>query len=192
MTLFWQGIFSLSESSPVSEFFARAPDFLRAHAVSFTGRSIQRSKADEVPKEIPARLQALWEARLKRTTSKDRAEVQAFGLWISSPLFEPVWMLKRAMKTLELTEGAIEGWDEVLRHLIVVASVQPVEVMGVLHSMLQSEGAWLDIYSRRLELHKLLSAVAKQGNEDALVMVARVVHHLGSLGFHDFRGLLEP
>src|SRR5207249_10988126 len=115
---FWQGIFSLSEGSPVSEFFAKASDFLRAQAVAFAGRSLQRSKADEVPKEIEARLQALWESRLERLTSANREELQAFGYWISSPHFEPEWMLKRARKTLELTGGAIGDGDEILRHLI--------------------------------------------------------------------------
>lgn len=72
-----------------------------------------------------------------------------------------------------------------------MAADHPIEVMGVVQTILRGEGTGIEIYACQSELRALLEVVAKKDSREALGVLGEVVHHLGSLGFHQFRDLLE-
>ncbi len=191
MTLYWHGSLSLDEKSPVSEFFDKLAPFLRAYAISFIGTSLQKVPPDKVTHETRKRLRDLWEMRVERAKSGDSEELEAFGFWAASEVFDASWMLGQLKKTLERTGGSIGVGYQVLAKVALMAGEYPNEAVELLNLMVRFDTTGMAIYRWKEDARSLLQTVIDGNDEEAIRVARAVINYLGSIGFHEFRDLLN-
>src|SRR5207248_9371089 len=94
MIIYWVGRLKLNDT-PIVEFYGRAPEDLRAHALDFIGRALKNSP--DVPSDQLDRLKLLWERRLATNTEtggqKSPKEIGKFAVWFWSGKFDDNWAL---------------------------------------------------------------------------------------------------
>ncbi|MDP9485562.1 MAG: hypothetical protein M3Q49_07195 [Actinomycetota bacterium] len=113
MALLWRGKLAFGDEDGILEtFYARASDPLRRGAAGFLGRHL-RARTDGVPQKELARLEGLWERRL-RSAAEDREtpageELGAFAWFFLSGKFDEAASIERLERALGL--GADVGRD---------------------------------------------------------------------------------
>ncbi len=191
MAFYWRGRLGLDDPL-LAAFWQRATDGLRAHAITFVGRSLERTEGD-VPEKILERLKQLWERRLAAARQAQDAsdfveEMTAFGWWFVSGKLDVDWALAQLSASLRLTRKS-EPDQMVLERLAETAQTHPRESVECLRMIAEGDREGWSIYASRDHVRTILEAGLRNPGtaEDA----RRVVNYLGSRGFLDFRGLLE-
>lgn len=191
MVFYWRGKLSLDDSLFAS-FWQKAPDDVRAHALSFVGLSLEQTEGDISP-EILERLKQLWEWRLDTAKAAPQRsdfekEIAAFGSWFVSEKFEVGWSLNQLYAALEFA-GKTELMNMVLEHLSMTAGVEPLLSVKCLRLIAEGDREGWELYSSSNHVRSIL----QQGLQNTLSkeQAERVVHYLGSRGFLDFRDLLK-
>jgi hypothetical protein len=93
----------LNESEGLlADFYARASDSLRGHALGIAGTSL---RTKEVPPQVLARLLTLWKRRLEaaRSAKPDTphaAELAAFGSWFVVGKLDDIWAIEQLKEAL--------------------------------------------------------------------------------------------
>jgi len=189
MTFYWRRKIEIDDSLFV-EFWLKAPDSLRGHAIEFIGRAL---KATEKPisEEIINRLKALWLKRIESAKKKPEdheKEMAAFGWWFISGQFDSEWLVKELHEVLEQTKK-IEVADEVIGRLAAIAESYPLQAVECL--MFIAEGdkeGWL-ISAVSNDATKILKVALD--NPVSIDEAKKTINYLGSRGFLDFRELLK-
>lgn len=191
MVFYGRGKLSLDDSL-FARFWQKAPDAVRAHALTFVGRSLKQTQGN-IPAEVLERLKQLWEWRF--TAAKEapqpsdfEKEIAAFGWWFVSEKFDVAWSLAQLYAALQLVRKT-EPAHMVLEHLSKTANTEPLLSVNCLRLIGEGDREGWGLYASRNHVRITL----QQGLQDARSKqeAEKVIHYLGSRGFLDFKDLLK-
>lgn len=194
MVFYWRGKLRLEEVNGLQEqFWQKAKEELRGHAIEFIGRSLGNTEGI-VPPEILQRLITLWNRRLAETkgasSPKDYSvEMASFGWWFISKKFEESWAVMQLLEALRIS-GKIEADHLVLKQLADLVQRMPNEAVQCLECLVKGDRQGWNIYHWRMEIRTILSNAIQNGGEIAEIAMD-LIHYLGSRGYLEFRNLLQ-
>lgn len=195
MVLYWRGKLSLDESDGLlAQFYTKADDTLRGHALSFVGRSLPDRTAT-VPAEIIEKLKILWERRLVAAQAAipliaHAAELVAFGWWFVSARFNDAWAIAQLTEVLKLV-GKVELDHMVVERLSLLAVDMPRQVVECLRLMIEGDKEGWGILGWREYARTILTTAIQSPNAEARQVSVDLVHRLGARGYFEFRDLLQ-
>lgn len=189
MTFYWRGKIELIDAI-LTEFWSKAPDSLRGHAIEFIGRAFKTTEKP-VSEEIINRLKALWVKRIesaKNSPEDHEKEMSAFGWWFASGGFDAEWAVKQLHEVLKQTKK-IEVADEVLERLAAIAESYPLQAVECLRFIAEGDKeGWL-ISAVSNDAKKILKVALDNAVSER--EAKKTINYLGSRGFLDFRELLK-
>lgn len=189
MQLYWRGRITLDPGELLDRFNARASDELIGRMVEYVGRSMSESK-EQIPAEVLDRLQRLWAQRLQQVMDKQHPkEMAAFGWWFNSGYFEDAWALDHLHQSLLRSSGAMEPKLDTLQRLARLAEKYPSAVIVCTEMIVNAE--LIDVILWVEDLKRILSTVIRVGDAEASKTAGRLIHSLGSRGYHEYRELLQ-
>lgn len=195
VTLYWQGTIDLNEPKGIlDEFFARAPEALRAHALEYVGFSLYQTN-DEVPTEIIERLKTLWSWRSEGLgyAPSDKVgsqELAKFGLWFGSGKFDDSWALTELVGVLRrnLRVDASHLVVERLSNTVDLMPALSVECLGLL---VADDGQTRLIPNWLHSSREILAKALTSGNAEASAGARALINLLGARGYLDLGNLLS-
>jgi hypothetical protein len=190
MILYYRGLLKLGDAL-LQSFFEKAPDNLRAYALTFVGQCLRNSPG-EIPATVLTRLRVLWEWRLEVETSKSKpgVELSAFGWWFSSAKFEKKWALTQLLTVLGSVEK-VELDHEVIKTLVELANDSPEQVVECLSLMVQGLGGPLLVIASSEEIRSILNSAIQSESAPATEKAKTLVNRLSAMGHLEFRVLLK-
>lgn len=188
MIYYWRG--KLEHNDPLlMEFWAKAPDKIRGHAIEFVGRALMQTK-NEIDCDILKRLQNLWEDRISKTKSnpdKNQKEISSFGWWFISEKFDLEWSLTKLAEALRCFPKS-ESDHMVIEQLSKNVEAYPDKVLECLDLLVRGHKEPWVIELNKQHIRKILQVAL--GRDDLRDQARRIINYLGSRGFIDFRDLL--
>ena len=192
MAFYWRGRLDLDD--PVGllhRFYETADDALRAHALSFVGRSLYNTPG-QLSRGVAERLTTLWAHRLCAALTNDSSsclgEVAAFGWWFASGRFGDAWSMSQLEQVLAVTRE-VEADRLVVERLSALATAFPLESVGCLGSLIESAPTW-HLHAWHDHARAVLVAALRSGSESARQVAAELINRLGARGYMQFRTLL--
>lgn len=190
MTYYWRGHYPIEdETGLLYQFFARASDQVRAEAIEFIGRSLDRTN-DPVESVVLDRLQRLWAQRFdeaRQVPATHQAELRAFGWCFGSGKFEPRWAVQNLLDVLRLTQS-IEPDFQVLERLPDHAGAFPLEVLECVKRLIEGQRSHVELSSWGEDLRRIFSQTrnhpapeVRQASDDVIEVLGR----FGHLGYAD-------
>jgi len=138
MILYWSGRLNLDDAT-MKEFYDRASEELRAHALEFIGRALKN--ANGVPFDQIQRLKSLWEKRLATNTeqrkNKSPKELAQFAVWFWSEKFDDEWALTQLIASIKASED-IEPEFFVLDRLARTSANMPLQSLIALDLLIRA------------------------------------------------------
>lgn len=190
LTFYWRGLLSL-QSSLLSEFFERAPDELRQHALEFIGRSLRSEGNVPISIEVLERLRILWEARLAHAAmSNNGKELAAFGWWFISGKFDEEWRCNQLLAALRRS-GSVDAEWEVAKALIPLTNSRPLYVLEVLRLLVEADKQGWSIYGWQDEARQILADAFSLRRPEVNAAAKEVVDLLVTKGHFQYRQLLN-
>lgn len=195
MVLYWQGILDLEEPNGLMEkFWTQASEPLKGYALDFIGRSLCSTK-NTVPPEILNRLKALWGKRLliaRRASDpiNHNDEMTMFGWWFVSGKFEYEWSIAQLVEALSISKKT-NPEHLVVERLATLATTMPKQTLQCLEAIVKGDRESFGIYVWNEQARKILIAAIQSGEVDVAAATRKLINHLGSRGFHEFRDLLQ-
>lgn len=191
MVFYWRGKLPLDDPL-FTAFWDKAPDAVRAHALTFVGRSLEQTEG-QIESGILDRLMQLWEKRISAATeaqqpSEFEKEIAAFGWWFVSAKFDVEWSLRQLYEVLKLVRKT-EPPHIVLERLAETTKTEPLLSVKCLRLIAEGDREGWEIYSSREHVRGVL----QQGMQDPNTRqeAEGAIHYLGRRGFLDFRDLLQ-
>ncbi|MBX6764609.1 MAG: hypothetical protein IRY88_13155 [Rubrobacteraceae bacterium] len=191
IVFYWRGKLVLDDSLLV-DFWNKASDDLRAHAIAFAGRALKQTKED-IPAAVMNRLKELWERRLAAAKKAQRPsdfekEIAAFGWWFVSGKFDAEWVIMQLVEALQIV-GKAEPDHMVVEKLAEIVETYPLEAVKSLKVIVEGDREGWGIYGWREYVSEILrvtlqDVTAKEKAED-------LIQYLGSRGYFEFRNLLH-
>lgn len=187
MTFYWRGKLNLDDPDGIlSEFWRKASDPIRGHALSYIGRSLDQWK-DTVPPQPLQRLKLLWEGRL--TAAKEAAtpdnyitEMSAFGWWFVSEKFEDTWAIKQLDEALKIA-GKVEHEEAVVERLASLSQNMPREAVRCLEALVKGDRDDWRIHGWREHIRTILATALREADPETRTAAENLVHYLGSRGY---------
>ena len=195
MTLYGRGQLGLEddgsdEEGLLRQFFKKAIPDIRRHTIDFVARTFDGD--DEIPAEVIARFQTLWDlywAGHGQVDAKEKPDAWLFGQWFSCGKFPEQWALDRFEKFVEINPTPEPG-HKIVEKLAEIAHVDVLKAVRILDRMVRGnrEGwrihDWLDSAETILK-----QAMNTRGDErhcaDALI------DYLGRRGYSELGNLLK-
>ena len=197
LTFYWRGkIAPLSEAGPLRQFYANAPDKLRATATGFIGRTL-KNDTGEIPADIIQKIEALWETRIElaRQYGGDgsfQQELTEFGWWFVSKKLSDDWSVEQLLEVLKITKK-IDPDLWVVERLAELSSGMPRKVVQCLGLIVDGDDKGWGILGWKDDAQKVLATVLASADATARQLARELVHKLGGRGYFEFRSLLaEP
>ncbi len=193
MWLYWWGKLSLDDEL-ICEFFARASDVIRGHALHFLGYSAYSDKEGPAPDTIN-RLCILFDGRLMVAKSsmdkeKYRPELAAFGWWFASDEFDLNWSIPTLLDVLRIV-GRVEVEHLVVERLAQLTKQSPEECAVCLSLLAEGLDDVLGVYGWETHGRTVLADAMTSGNPKAKATTVALINRLESRGYSGFRDLLE-
>jgi len=192
MLFYCRGRIELNDNL-LKEFWTKANDKLRGHALGFIGRSLNSDNAT-IDQKLLERMETLWESRLsaaKSTGNKSEyvEEMSSFGWWFASGKFEERWSNERYLEALEIGKN-IQSDYHVMERLVETVKTSPVEAVKILSKLvLTNQPGWV-ILGNRDEINTVLAS-ALQSSESAAQQEAKdLINRLVARGNLDLSKLL--
>lgn len=191
---YWRGNIAFeSKDRLLEDFYTRAPESVRGHAMWFIGRSVG-GWDDAAPKEVFDRLRSLMERRLRiaeqsASITPYAKELAGFGWWFTSEKFDDEWSLKILLSVLRLTKK-IEGGMDVVKVLAGLSPQFPLECVASLDLMIQGDRDEWVLIGVEAEARQVIKTALDSGQHDAVVAASRLVELLIARGQYEFRKLL--
>jgi hypothetical protein len=194
MVYYWNGRIDFdTPDGLLREFYGRAPDASRGHAMWFIGTSVQGWT--DAPPEAYAHLQELFNRRLaaaKAAASPDafQKELRNFGRWFTSEKFDERWSVEMLVAALEIAKKA-EPDMSVVKRLADLCPRYPVECVAALRLMIEGDReGWL-LLGVEDDARRVLKGAIDSNNEDGLRVARRLIEDLIAKGQFSFRQLLS-
>jgi hypothetical protein len=158
------------EDGMLADFFARAPQPQRAHALAYAGQMLQR-QPDRIPAEIGRRLQQLWESRLESgrgaaAGAGHEQELAQFGWWFASGKLDGPWSVRQLVALLELT-GQVANTSKVVEHLKAFMDTMPYEVVRCIAALIDRERGAITILGWGQDAQQMLSRIVGSSDSGA-------------------------
>jgi hypothetical protein len=189
MILYWIGHLKLDDA-PLKEFYDRAPEELRAHALEFVGRALKDS--DKVPPEQIERLKALWENKLAANTGKGKKksskEVAQFAVWFWSGKFDDNWALEQLIASMKSSED-VEREFFILERLTRLSATIPRETLIALDLLIRSAHRKRDYFHGRDEAKAIIENGLRSVDSATQKKAREIANFLLSLRYSEFRDL---
>ncbi len=112
----------------------------------------------------------------------------AFGWWFISDKFDVGWAISQLLESLQLAPHT-DPEDVVLEHLARTVESYPLESAQCLRKIAEGDRAGWTLHAGRDHVRRILEVALR--NPTAREEAKRIIHHLGSRGFLEFRDLLE-
>jgi len=195
MVFYWRGKIGLeNETDLITQFFLKAPDSLRAHAIEFIGRILCDMK-DIVPVENLDRLKALWSwrldsARTATPTYEFTMELGGFGWWLISGKFDDSWTIAQFKEAL-LLGAQIEPAHKIVEHLATLVDSKPTTVVECLELLIEGDEEGWHVYVWRQHIKKIISSALRTTDKNVKRNATELLNRLGARGFLDFRELIK-
>ncbi len=201
MVLYWRGRLDLDDANGLlMQFFASAPDHLRAHAVEFVGHALAQSDTP-VDADVLERLCHLWDIRLaaaQEAGGGQDEELAAFTWWFTANAFDEEWALSRLHISLARIGGASSAAAAIGRyplHLILdrlteLAPVHAGPVVACLAAIVGNDPHGQLGYIWVEKTRTILEAVLSSGDAEVRQAAVAMIHRLGAQGHLEFRSLL--
>lgn len=193
MTFYWWGKIPLDDpESLLVQFYEKASDKVRFHAMDFIGRILQDAAISE---EILNRLASLWEYRLAEIKASDspsshESEIAAFGWWFVSGKFEDDWALNQLTEVLRMV-GTVDLADrEVVERLADLMSLRPKQAITCLRLMVEGAKESWRVQGWGNYPRKILQTAIQNPDHDVQRDAVQLIHLLGARGYSEFRELL--
>jgi len=189
MTLYWRGrVTWTSHGSILTEFFGRAPEKVRTHALEFVGRSLWQGPAP-LAEDQSERLRELWRRRLEAFEARQksgREEVGSFGWWFaSSGKLPDDWLIDELLRLLE-AGVAIDADHLVLERLADLAPAKPFEAVRAARLMIKVQREPHFLLTTNEPLRRTVSAALIADNDRARSEARDLMNELAAKGY---RGL---
>lgn len=175
-------------------FFNKASDELRAHALGFVGRSL-KSDNQPINTKILERLRALWENRIaeaKKSSDKSEysKEMAAFGWWFASGKFDDKWSCNQYLEALEIGKGSHSDHFAIER-LLEIVKTYPTEAVKILGKIaLSDQPGWI-VLGNKEEVNSILSGALGSSDTTAKEEAGQLVNRLVAKGYTEFNLLLS-
>lgn len=195
MTFYWRGKLNLDDSGCLlTRFFELASDQLRGYAITFVGRSLEKTQ-NEVDPQILSTLQLLWEKRLEiaRNSTEVSAyttEIAAFGWWFGSGKLDDSWSLTQIKDILKLV-GKLEPDFLILDRLVLLADSMPELTAECFELMIKKDKPGWSTYGWQNETKTILSKLIKSSSAKATQIAKNIIQELGRHGNWEYRELLS-
>jgi len=197
MVLYRRGKLALND--PVlTMFWQKASDELRAHALAFVGKALQRAGGN-IPGEKQERLKLLWEHRLTAAKAASSAldfqqEIAAFAWWTLSDTFAIDWTIEQLAESFRFsskTPRSIAVLPGVLDYLAKAVATHPQKCLDCLKIILAGNRAsWeASFYAREDSVRKILGYALQ--NHETAAEAKNIINVLGSKGFLQYKNLLN-
>ena len=190
MSFYWRGKID-HKSEILTAFYLRADAPLRAHVLSFIGRSLRNTK-EAVPKEVVERLKVLW-MQLVETAKKQPSladEFKEYGWWFTSSKLDDEWSLAQLLEALHLAKR-VEPDHLVVERLVALASSMPNPSIQALRMMIEGDTKGWGVLGWTDKAKEIIRTVRKSGDGQARDTADDLVNLLGSRGLFDFGELLK-
>lgn len=190
MSFYWRGKLDL-QSEILTAFYSRADGPLRAHVLSFIGRSLRNTK-EAVPKEVAERLKVLW-LQLVETTKHGPTladEFKEYGWWFASSKFDDEWSVAQLLEALRLAKR-VEPDHLVVERLAALASSMPNSSIQALRMMIEGDTKAWGVLGWTDKAKEIIRTARKSGDGQARDAADDLVNLLGSRGYFDFGELLK-
>jgi hypothetical protein len=191
VSFYWRGKLSL-ESEILAAFLSRADGPLRAHVLSYIGRSL-RNTSGSVPTEIIDRLKALWlqlVAAAKRRSEPPQDEFKEYGWWFASSKLDDKWSIQQLLEALRLAKR-LEPDHLVVERLATLAASMPSPVVEALQMMIEGDSVGWGVLGWTDKAKEIIRTARKSGDARAREAAENLVNLLGSRGHFDFGELLK-
>ncbi len=193
MTYYWLGLYPIEdETGLLYQFFAGASDKVRAEAIEFIGRSLDRTD-DPVEPVVLDRLQRLCARRFdeaRHDPATHRAELRAFGWCVGSGKFEPRWAVQNLLDVLRLTQN-IDPDFQVLERLSDHAGVFPLEVLECVKRLIEGQTSHVELSSWGEDLRRVFSKTKNYPVPEVRQASDAVIEILGRFGHLAYADLLS-
>jgi hypothetical protein len=173
----------------LTEFFNRAPQWLRSDAIAHVGWSL--GEGGEIPANVISRFQKFWEGRrelAERNQAEFAKELSSFGSWASVDRFPTPWILGELAKVLPIVDE-LDRDHAVMERLAREAASYPSETTRIATLMVQRDVGW-GIAGWEPELETILRAAKASTLADARNHARQLIDLLGRKGHLSFRSLL--
>lgn len=176
IVLYWGGHIGFAAADDLlTEFFARAPDKVRAGVLTFAGRSLKATAAP-ISSQVLARLRSLWEWRLAvgREAVKDHvAEIAAFAWWFDADKFDAKWSAEQMVEALTLARLQEQQFLWMKRFAELAESHTALAVRGVELTFEITHATGTTFWNDE-EAIRILRAGLKSGDADVVLRAKRV------------------
>lgn len=190
--LYAVGVIELNDDSPLTTFFALAPDELRAMAMDFVADTSR--PPDNYP-PFTARLMALWEHRLAiaakaKSTVDFTKELAAFGSSFASRVFDDAWALDQLEAVLTLV-GNVEPDHLVVERLAELSDLRLSETLRTLELLIMGVTEEWRIYGWQQGAMTVLQNGLKATDPTVKTAATQLINRLVSRGHQEFLTLLS-
>lgn len=190
--LVWYAVMSavpIDEPGLWQEFWQRASQHLRQHAVEHLGRMFQSAR--DVPEDVRAQVEWLWAWIVGNVDEGERAQTLApFGWLLAAEALDDEWLLRQALALLE--EGVHLDADFVVwESLTRTVDAHPTASVGVLRMMIQTDPNGWAVSGSEEPVRRILERALESGDPEARRRAKDAINLLGARGMHAFRDLAE-
>lgn len=175
-------------------FWEKGPDAIRAHALSFIGRTIDTEKKP-LAVDVRDRFIALAQERIKGASENaDKSafikEMRALGWWFANAAFDEEWALTNLDRVLDITGGQIDAEFSLAERLAHTAPQFPKLAVTCVRKMIKGTTEVWGILGQHDQLRTILRAT--RDSSDAFIEAKAAINILVSKGFDNYREILEP
>ena len=166
-----------------------APAKLRSVAIEFIGRNLHG--AEPVKPEVLKRLAGLWDWRwMELKQHRCDGEPVPFGIWFASGQFDLDWSFDKLLSVLRLCHKAeLDFW--VVERLAAVSQDRPAAAVEALGMMIEGDQEGWAMHGWHDHPRTVLATALHSQDQRAQREAQRVIHLMGSRGWHGYRDLLR-
>ena len=196
MRMYINGIEDLkSGNSLVNKFFQRAPDDVIKLAIAYVGQNLSKLNDIENYEEVLIRLMELWEDRLSKIKNdgvdKHTRELTYFLFWFKNSIFEKKWTVLRLKEIIDLTNGSIGVFNEILETFLEYVRDFPLNIINCLEKIVKYEVVRSGYLIFQEKYEPILKILLESENQEARNKTKDLIDYLGSRDLHYFRDLLS-
>ena len=184
-----------SGNSLVNKFFQRAPDDVVKLAIAYVGQNLSNLNEIENFEEILKRLMELWEERLSKIkndgVNKHRRELTFFLFWFKNSIFEKKWTVLRLEEILDLTNGSIGAFNDILDTFLDYVRDFPLHIINCIEKIVKYEVVRSGYLIFQEKYKPILKILLESENQEARNKTKDLINYLGSRDIHYFRDLLK-
>jgi len=195
MLLYGSAILSIdTPDGLLIRFFQNASDELRHSAFAQTGQKFARDSEHGAPQHIE-RFQRLWEWRISTISQFSLAqdadrELAAFGWWMQTDVFPPLWSLQQPDRVLNLVDR-IDMSPFVVARLAAIGELEPRLTLRCLDRLVKSDTRSWSSSEWDTSVRTILTVALQQEDEEIRDQAKALVSSLALRGHTSYLALLS-